>query len=91
MPRTPFVFRMRVAGRDEFNRVVDAVAAALLRHIGCAADRAAEVLERLDAVLAPGADEGAGFDVEFRVRRRACDVTVSAAGREIWRASCPIP
>jgi hypothetical protein len=86
-----FLFTMKVAGPDEFDRVLDEVAATVFRQVGCPPAVVADLLKELNAVIIPGADEGAGFDVHFRAHAGSFEVIVLVRDREIWRASRPIP
>jgi hypothetical protein len=83
----PFLFKMKIAGPEQFNRVLEEVAATVFRQVGCTPQVAADLLKGLNAAVVAGADEGAGFDVQFCAEGTAVDVTVSVGNREIWRAS----
>lgn len=86
-----FLFSMKVAGRDAFDGVLDDVAATVFRHVGCGSAVVADLVKELHAVVIPGADEGEGFDVQFRAHAGVCEVVVFARRRELWRLSHPIP
>ena len=82
---------MKIAGGDAFDRVLGEVAAAVFRQVGCAPGVVAALVAELNAAVIPGSDAGAGFDVQFRAHDGVCEVIVFVRGREIWRASRPIP
>ena len=86
-----FLFAMKLAGRDAFERVLGEVAATVFRQVGCAPAVVAALVAELNEAIMPGADDGAGFDVQFRARAGSCEVVVFVRGREIWRTSRPIP
>ena len=91
MPIPEFVFSMKVAGRDQFDGVLDEVAANVFSQCGCSSAVAAGLVRDLNAALIPGSDDGTGFDVQFRrAHGGACEVVVFVREREIWRTSCPI-
>jgi hypothetical protein len=91
VPVPEFLFALKLAGRDEFDHVLAEVAATVFRQAGCGPASVADLVKELDAALLPGADDGVGFDVQFRARGGVCEVVVLVRDREIWRASRPIP
>jgi hypothetical protein len=82
---------MRLGGRDQFDHVLSDVAATVFGHVGCAPDVVADVVKLLNAAVIPEADDGAGFEVQFRAHAGACEVVVLVGDAEIWRVSRPIP
>jgi hypothetical protein len=86
-----FLFAMKLAGRDDFERVLGEVATTVFRQVGCAPAVVADLVAELNEAIMPGADEGAGFDVQFRAHGGSCEVIVLVRDREIWRTSRPIP
>ena len=86
-----FLFALKLAGRDAFDRVLSEVAATVFRQVGCAPPMIADLVTELNAAIVPGADDGAGFDVQFRAHAGSCEVIVFVRDREIWRTSRPIP
>ena len=86
-----FLFAMKLAGADAFDRVLGEVAATVFRQVGCAPAVVADLVTELNEVIIPGADHGAGFDVRFRAHAGTCEVIVLVRDREIWRTSREIP
>jgi hypothetical protein len=86
-----FLFSMKLAGRDQFDHLLGDVAANVFRHAGCEPEVVADVVKTLNAAVFPGADDGAGFEVQFRARADACEVIVLVRDAEVWRTSRPIP
>jgi hypothetical protein len=86
-----FLFKMRVEGPEQFNRLLDEVAATVFRQVGCAPETVTDLLDGLNAAVVPGADHGAGFDVQFRAHAGSFEVMVFVQDRAIWRASREIP
>jgi hypothetical protein len=86
-----FLFAMKLAGRDAFEHVLGEVAATVFRQVGCAPAVVAALVAELNEAIRPGADDGAGFDVQFRAHAGSCEVIVFVRDREIWRTSRPIP
>jgi hypothetical protein len=82
---------MKLGGRDQFDHLLGDVAATVFGQVGCAPEVVADVVKLLNAAVIPGADDGAGFDVQFRAHAGACEVVVLVREAEIWRASRPIP
>jgi hypothetical protein len=85
-----FLFSMKVAGRDAHDGVLDDVAATVFRHVGCGSAAVADLVKQLHGVVIPGADEGKGFDVQFRAHAGVCEVIVFTSGRELWRLARPM-
>jgi hypothetical protein len=80
-----FLFSMRLTGREQVGTILGDVAAHVFHHVGCAPEVVNELVHDLRGVALPDADRGEHVDVQFRARTGSCEVTVSVAGRVIWR------
>lgn len=87
MAGSEFLFVMRLSGREDFDHVLKEVAANVFRHLGCAAATVAELVEALNAAVAPVLFGGTELDVQFHAHPGSCDVIVVVRDREVWRTT----
>jgi hypothetical protein len=74
-----------------FDSMLDAVAAAVLRHFGCEPEDVDSVTRAVRRALAARPHEGEQCDVRFRAHGATLEITVSFAGGATWDTACSLP
>ena len=87
MPPSEFLFALRFANPWPSDHVLGDVATAVFRHVGCEETEAADLVERLRAVLASIREGSVEVDVQFRAHAGSIEVIVLAPDRELLRTS----
>jgi hypothetical protein len=76
---------MRLTGREQVGTILGDVAAHVFHNVGCESGVVNQLVQDLRGVVLQDADRGEHVDVQFQARAGWCEVTVSVAGREVWR------
>lgn len=89
MPSPDFVFSMKLAGRDQAERLLPDVAVHVFQYVGYPPSAIEAMVKELTAAVIAGAAPEGVIDVRFDARDGACEATVSVDGQEVWRTRTP--
>ena len=84
MSVSEFEFSVCLSDCEPSDPMLGDVARTVFRQIGCAAPVVADLVERLDKVVA-SVNGATDVRVHFRGHAGSCEVTVLAGTREVWR------
>jgi hypothetical protein len=82
-----FLFVVRLSGQSDFDHVLDAIAANVLRYLGCGSTVVSELVNELNVAIKPCLVGNVELDVRFQAHPDSCDVVVVVHDREIWRTT----